>query len=84
MFEKFFSVEPGAGYPPHRKEPQKEGKRQLVELSNQAHLPMSKAVLAMNPDVVKHALAYPGVLELLDIDTIADAELKDALKSALA
>lgn len=79
MLERFFEVEPGSGFPKHRKDVQVEGKRQLVELSKSTHLPMHEALLSMDRDVAKHALMYPGVKELLDIDTIEDEKLKAAL-----
>jgi ribose 5-phosphate isomerase RpiB len=84
MFDRFFSVEPGSGYPPHRKDAQREGKAQLVELSGQTHLPMPQIIRAMNPTVVRHTLDYPGLKEILSVDTIEDLELRQVLQEAYA
>ena len=84
LFERFFEVEPGGGYPAHRREPQKEGKRQLIELSRCTHRSMAQILLQMDRAVARHALGYPGVRELLNLSTMEDAQLKSALETVYA
>jgi hypothetical protein len=79
VFDALFSVEWAAGYPPHRRESQKESRALLAELSRQSHQSMAEIVRTIDPRIVGPALAYPGVWELLAVDSLDDAELARAL-----
>ena len=80
LFERMFSVESGCGYPAERQKPQQASRDLLAGISADTHLSMAEIIGKMNRDVVSHVLSYPGVAEVLDIDTLADAELKEALR----
>ena len=80
MFDAMFSVEPGCGYPPHRRESQQQSRALLRDLSVAAHLPMAAIVGGLDARIVEPALGYPGVAELLDVATLADRELAAAIE----
>ncbi len=83
IFERLFSVEIGGGYPSHRKEPQKQFRMQLIDVSVAAHRPFSDIAASLAPEVILPALRYPGVLELLDLSTLEDQDLRDVLEKRL-
>lgn len=83
IFDKFFSVESGGGYPPHRQVPQQKSIQTLKEITAITHRPFHEIVTLMDDEILKTVLNYPGVLELLDVDTLEDEDLKQALKAKL-
>jgi ribose 5-phosphate isomerase RpiB len=80
VFDALFSVESGAGYPPHRRTTQQESRRLLVGISDKTHQPWAEIVRALPDRVVAPVVTYPGVWELLDPDTLEDRELAKALR----
>jgi ribose 5-phosphate isomerase RpiB len=80
IFDSIFSVESGSGYPPHRKEPQRAARELLVEVSTLAHRSFSEIIECLPDSVILPALAYPGIKELLDVDSIEDPALKAILQ----
>jgi ribose 5-phosphate isomerase RpiB len=79
IFDSLFSVEFGTGYPPHRSASQKESRSLLTEVSRRTHHAMP-AVISLMPDaVLSPALAYPGFLDIIDINTMTDGNLKGEL-----
>lgn len=81
IFDQLLAVEYGAGYPPHRRTTQHESRRLLEEITRVCHRSMADVVCDLQDRVVKPALSYPGVWELLDVDTLADGALADALRT---
>ena len=81
IFDQLFSVEWGGGYPPHRKEPQKQGRRQLDTISELAHRPLAEIISALPDDVIQPVLHFPGMLELIDVGSIEDTALKSAFRT---
>lgn len=79
IFEKLFSVEFGIGYPEHRKAPQKETREALAKLSEKNHKPFDVIIEEMDASVIKRALTFPGIRQI--IENAPDDNLK--LKSAL-
>ncbi len=80
IFDRFFSVEVGQGYPPHRREPQAQSRRTLEVISQVAHRPLKDIIVALPDDVVNPVLAYPGVSDLIAVETIEAADLKQAFQ----
>jgi ribose 5-phosphate isomerase RpiB len=76
IFDQIFSVERGGGYPPHRKEAQKEARILLERISALAHRPFAEIIATCPDEVVRPVLVYPGIWELIDVDSIPDPELK--------
>jgi ribose 5-phosphate isomerase RpiB len=83
IFEKLF--EPGlagAGFPPERKVPQKIFREKLVKVSQDTHHSMAEIVGNLEKDIVNRALTYPGVWEIVNIDSLEDKRMKTALLAA--
>jgi ribose 5-phosphate isomerase RpiB len=78
IFDRIFSVERGSGYPAHRKEPQRESRETLERVSALVHRPFAEIIATLPDEVIKPALEYPGIRELIDIDSIEDGQLKAA------
>jgi ribose 5-phosphate isomerase RpiB len=79
IFDALFSVESGAGYPPSRRPTQQESRRVLHGVSDVTHRSMAEIVRALPDRVVVPALTYPGIWELLAVDTLEDRDLAAAL-----
>ncbi len=84
IFEKLFSVEWGGGYPPHRKEPQKQGRLMLEEMSMLGHRPFASIISSLPDELIQPVLGFPGMLELIGIDSIEDNELQSAFRMRAA
>lgn len=76
IFDAMLSVERGAGYPEHRKAPQKESRETLAAISRAAHLPFAQIIPLLPEKVILPVLEYPGMLELIDIASIEDEALR--------
>jgi ribose 5-phosphate isomerase RpiB len=83
IFDALFSVEKGAGYPEHRREAQRESREILSEISQASHLPFAQILSNLSSRVVQPVLNYPGMRELMDVDTLEEGELKHTLKKLL-
>lgn len=79
IFERLFSVERGSGYPPHRKESQAQSRDLLTEVNRQTHRSLGEILTALPVSVIRPALDYPGVIELLRTQTIGDGTLRKFL-----
>ena len=79
IFEKLFSVEPGSGYPQHRKASQQQSRKILVNISQKTHLPFEVIVEKMDRNIVKKVLKFPGVWDLLQVENIENNGLRDIL-----
>ena len=81
IFDRFFSVEKGKGYPPHRAEPQCNSRDLLSGVSCKTHQPFSTIIRDLHDEVVLPVLTYPGVKELIDMDSLEDEALREALRT---
>jgi ribose 5-phosphate isomerase RpiB len=79
IFDMYFSVERGGGYPPHRKAPQQASRQMLGRVNELTHRPLAEIVGALPDEVVLPALRYPGFRELIDAENVEDAALREAL-----
>jgi ribose 5-phosphate isomerase RpiB len=70
IFDRLFSVEWGCGYPAHRKEPQTASRLKLESISTLTHRPFAEIIEMLPDDVVVPVLEYPGMKELIEIDSI--------------
>jgi ribose 5-phosphate isomerase RpiB len=80
IFEKLFSVEPGCGYPPHRAKSQAESRSTLKKINRICHASLADIIRNIDDQVMKPVLEFPGALKLIDIDSLEDKNLKEALK----
>ncbi len=83
IFDRIFSVESGAGYPAHRKDSQRESRETLAAVSASTHLPFSEIIATLPDEIIKPAIEYPGVKELIDVDSIGDSDLKAAFQKQM-
>ena len=83
IFERIFSVESGSGYPPHRRESQQASRALLWDISMAVHRPFAEIVRTLPEAVIRPALDFPGIRELIDVDTIEDEALREAFRSRL-
>jgi len=83
IFERIFSVERGAGYPPHRKQSQTESRLTLESISAEVHKPFAEIIRRLPDKVLKPVVDYPGMRDFLDIDRIGDSVLKAALNERI-
>jgi len=65
IFERFFSVESGAGYPPYRREAQKAYRDLLVSISGKMRRTMPELIRILPDEAILPALRFPGVVELV-------------------
>ena len=80
IFDRLFSLEQfGKGYPPHREESQQQSRRTLEAVSEVTHKPLAEILTTLDDSVITPTLTYPGVKELIDVDSIKNVELKKAL-----
>jgi ribose 5-phosphate isomerase RpiB len=80
IFDRLFSVESGCGYPAHRQASQQASRETLSAISDLAHRPFADIIATLPEDVIKPALEYPGVWELLDVGSVKDRKLQEALQ----
>jgi len=65
IFDALFTPETGTGYPPHRAEPQRQGREVLAQISRAAHRSMAEILLALPVEVTRPALNYPAFRPVL-------------------
>lgn len=80
IFDRIFSVESGCGYPEHRQESQQESLRILKKVSLITHRTFAEILEGLPESIVSTVVHYPGVLALLDLETIEDDQLAGVLK----
>ncbi|HIE18688.1 TPA: ribose-5-phosphate isomerase [Candidatus Bathyarchaeota archaeon] len=80
IFERLFSGKPGCGYPSYRAKSQAESRRTLEKISKITHVSFVDIINNIYDQIIKPVLDFPGALELIDIDSLEDEELKKALK----
>jgi hypothetical protein len=78
IFDRLLTVERGAGYPAHRAAPQKEYRTKLAGVSVITHRPFAEIISTLPDDALLPAVEYPGMKELIQVDSIEDSALKDA------
>jgi ribose 5-phosphate isomerase RpiB len=83
IFDRLFSVERGGGYPAHRREPQAQARQALEAVSTLVHRSFAEIIARLPDAIVRPALDYPGIQELIDADSIAEKDLRDAFQRRL-
>jgi hypothetical protein len=59
IFDKLFTPETGAGYPPHRADPQRKSREILAGISSATHKSFPDILRLLSIEVTKPALEYP-------------------------
>jgi ribose 5-phosphate isomerase RpiB len=80
IFDSYFEPERGAGYPAPRKEPQAASRSMLKTISTTVHCSLIEILDLLPDEVVSPALSYPGIRELVSVETIEDENLRSAFK----
>jgi ribose 5-phosphate isomerase RpiB len=83
IFDRIFSVERGCGYPAHRQSSQRQSRETLEKVSELTHKPFAEIIVTLPDEVIKPAIEFPGIKELIDVDLIEDANLKAALQNRM-
>jgi ribose 5-phosphate isomerase RpiB len=83
IFDRIFSVESGAGYPMHRKEPQRIARLKLAQISTLTHRSLAEIIELLPDDVVLPAIEYPGMKEVIKVDSIVEPGLKRAFQKRM-
>jgi ribose 5-phosphate isomerase RpiB len=83
VFEKLFGVEPGSGYPAHRREPQRASRELLGKLSRMTHIEMTEILRRLPGEVVLPVAAYPDLIKIMESWRGTDTAILSALKSRL-
>jgi len=73
------SVQIGAGYPPYRRESQQQSRQTLFTVSQVAHKSLAEIISGLPDIIVRPALEFPGVRELIDVATIESEALEATL-----
>ncbi len=84
IFDRYFSVQPGQGYPAARSEPQARSRQTLKTISSVSHRSMAEIVADLPDEVIRPVLQYPGVRELLAVDQTPGSDLGAALQTRYA
>jgi ribose 5-phosphate isomerase RpiB len=79
IFDMYFSVERGGGYPPHRKAPQQASRQMLARVNELTHRSLAEIIGVLPDEVVLPALRYPGFRELIEAESMEDVALRRAL-----
>jgi ribose 5-phosphate isomerase RpiB len=80
IFEKLFSVEKGFGYPPQRREPQRQSRLLLEKLNNLTHKNMLEIIPLLPEDIIGTVVNYPGFLPLIESSPKAGQPILSALR----
>ena len=84
IFDRFFSVEPGQGYPSDRREPQAQSRLVLQIISRTTHRPLAEIIESLPDGILNPVLTFPGVRELLAVESIEAAVLREAFQRRYA
>ncbi len=83
MFDALFSVPWGAGYPPERREPQRESREALVAISGATHRSFPQIILSLPDPIVLPALRRLVEAGVVDLESPGGEEIKDAARARL-
>jgi ribose 5-phosphate isomerase RpiB len=83
IFDHFFSVERGCGYPEHRKTSQQRSIAILKAVSGLTHQALPRIIEQLDDAVARPALVFPGVMDLVRKLTASDCAIKAACEKRL-
>lgn len=65
ILERLLAAPRGAGYPDHRKEPQKEIRRRMKQVNAATHLSFEEILDRLDEPLLRNALLFPGVYDFI-------------------
>lgn len=83
IFDRLFSVEWGAGYPEHRKDPQREARNILKAVSGATHRPFEEIMAALPSALPREVLSYSRFNEFLLSQSRNNTKLREAFDTWL-
>lgn len=83
IFEKYFAVEHGRGYPEHRREPQAASRIMLKNISNTTHKNMEEIIDLLPDEIIKPVISYPGVMDLIIGAAVENRRIVEMLQKRL-
>ena len=83
VFDQLFTDDKGSGFPAHRAEPQAASRDLLGVIADASHRCMNGTIKRLPDEIVVPAITHPAAAAALDIPTIADEELREALLARL-
>jgi len=83
IFDRIFSVERGSGYPSYRKKPQAEYRKILDTVSKYTHRNFAEIIAKLPDKIIKPAIEYPGIKEIIDIDNIENDKLRETFQKRI-
>ena len=84
LFDQLFTDDQGSGFPAHRAEPQAASRDLLGTIAEASHRCMHGTVERLPDEIVVPAITHPAAAAVLDIPTIADDKLRQALEARIA
>ena len=79
IFDHLFTDARGSGFPEHRKASQQHSAALLSDVSRCSHRKMSEIVMALPDEVVRPALSFPGIRNLIFDGPVNDSDLQKAI-----
>ncbi len=79
IFDQLFTPETGSGFPPHRAEPQRQGRDLLAKVSHSTHKTMSEIISALPEEVVRPVVQFPVFRATLEKAIHVNPNLMNAL-----
>ena len=83
IFDNLFTSEAGSGYPPHRAEPQRQGRELLARVSEATHKSMVEILPLLPEEVIRPAFDYPAFRSILEVSKNEDGEFQKSLSKFL-
>jgi ribose 5-phosphate isomerase RpiB len=83
VFDQLFTADKGSGFPAHRAEPQAASRDLLGVIAEASHRCMKGTIKRLPDEIVVPAITHRAAAAALDIPTIADEELREALQARL-
>jgi len=81
IFDQLLAEPMGSGYPDYRVDSQRESRDLIAAISASCHRTMAEIVTNLAESIVNPVLSFPGVWELLSVDTLEDQGLAQALRA---
>ncbi len=79
IFDQLFTPDTGSGYPPHRAEPQRQGRELLATVSQSTHKTMPEILAALPEEVVRPAVQFPAFRAILEKEIHSHTEIEKIL-----
>jgi ribose 5-phosphate isomerase RpiB len=83
IFDYLFTSDAGSGYPPHRAEPQRQGRELLARVSKSTHKSMVEILPLLPEEVIRPAFDYQAFRSILVVSKNKDGELQKSLSKFL-